>query len=200
MTITRRPLLFLPILAAAGCSVLPNRPYVETRRYPLSPRREGAPARAGRRVLMVRGMRAGPGMDVRGLRRLRADGTQVTDFYAEWVALPAEAAEDALRQWLVASRLFQAVVVQGTRARADLVLETELTLLQAEPERGTARAALSALLLADGPQGGTRVLAQIPLEGTAPLAGDGADAVAAACQAALGAAFAQLEAALARFA
>lgn len=199
MILPRRSLILMP-LAASACSVLPNRPYSETRRYPLAPRRDGPPRRAGRRVLMVRSMRAGPGMDVRGLRTLRADGTTTADFYAEWVALPAEAVEDALRQWLVASRLFQAVVAQGTRAHADLVLEPELTLLQAEPERGFARAALSAVLLADGATGGTRVVGQLAAEGTAPLQGTGADAVAAASQAALGAAFAQLESQLARYA
>ena len=199
MTMLRRPFLILPLLAAA-CSVLPDRPYVETRRFPLAPRREGPPPRAGRKVLMVRVMRAGPGMDVRGLRTLRPDGTQTVDFHAEWIAPPAEAAEDALRQWLIASRMFSAVVSQGTRAHADLVLETELTALQAEPQRGIARASLSALVLADAPQGGTRVLAQLPIEGTAPFAGGGSEAVASACQAALGAALAQLETALARFA
>ena len=199
MMTSRRLILTLPLLGAA-CSVLPDRPYVETRRFPLAPQRQGARRRGGRRVVMVRGMRPGPGMDVRGLRTLRADGTTATDFYAEWVALPAEAAEEALRQWLVASGLFSAVVTQGTRARADLVLETELLLLQAEPARGVARAVVSLLVLADGPEGGTRVLAQVPVEGTAPMTGTNADAVAAACQAALGAAFARIEAALARFA
>jgi len=72
--------------------------------------------------------------------------------------------------------------------------------LQAEPARGVARATLSALLLADAPQGGTRVLAQVPIEGTAPLNGSDADAVARASEAALGAAFRQLEQALTRFA
>lgn len=199
MTLPRRSLILLP-LAGAACSVLPNRPFVETRRYPLLPRREGPPRRTGRQVLMLRSMRAGPGMDARGLRTLRPDGTSTTDFYAEWVALPAEAAEEALRQWLIASRLFQAVIAPGSRARAERVLEPELTVLQAEPARGIARAALSAVLLTDGAGGGTRVLAQIPVEGTAPLQGSGADAVAAACQAALGAAFTQLEAALVRYA
>lgn len=199
MTAPRRLALLLPLIGAA-CSVLPNRPYVETLRFPLAPRRQGPPRRGRGRVLMVRVMRAGPGMDVRGLRTLRADGTQAVDFYAEWIAPPAEAAEEALRQWLIASRLFSAVVAQGTRARADLVLETELTALQAEPQRGAARAGLSALVLADAPQGGTRVLGQQAIEGSAPFAGGGAEAVASSCQAALGAALAQLETLLARFA
>lgn len=199
MTMLRRSLLTLPLMVAA-CSVLPDRPYLETQRFPLAPRREGPPRRGRGRVLMVRVVRAGPGMDRRGLKTLRADGTQAVDFYAEWIAPPAEAAEEAMRQWLIASRLFSGVTAQGSRAHADLVLEAELTTLQAEPARERAVAALSALVLADAPQGGTRVLAQQVIRGTAPLAGTDAAAVAAACQAALGDALGQLEALLARYA
>ncbi len=199
MTVPRRLLLALLPLGS-GCGVL-DRPYVETLRFPLAPERRGSPpARGGRRVLQLRLMRAGPGLDSRGLRTLRADGTVATNFYAEWIALPAEAAEEALRRWLIASRRFAAVVAQGTRARVDLVLETELTALQAEPARGIARATIAALLLSDAEGGGTRVLGQWPIEGTAPLADDSAAAVALACQAALGAALAALEAALTRYA
>src|SRR3712207_7059154 len=45
----------------------------------------------------------------------------------EWVAPPAELVEEALRRWLTGSGLFSAVTVPGSRARSDLVLETELT-------------------------------------------------------------------------
>ena len=66
----RRTLLIAPLLGA--CSVLPDRPYVETRRFPLEPRRS-APPRSGRarRSLLVRTIRPGAGMEARNLRTIR---------------------------------------------------------------------------------------------------------------------------------
>ena len=195
----RRALLFAPALLA-GCSVLPERPYIETLRFPLTPERLPPPA-AGRprRVLLVRMMRAAPGLDVRGLRSIRRDGTEAVEFYAEWVAPPAEAAEDALRRWLAASLRFLAVVAPGTRARVDLVLESELTALVADLRRNEARAGLSVVLLREGGLSSDVVL-QRAITGRAPLAGEQPAQMAAAMVAALGAALADLEAALAPYA
>jgi ABC-type uncharacterized transport system auxiliary subunit len=195
----RRALLFTPALLA-GCSVLPDRPYIETLRFPLNPERPPPPA-AGRprRVLLVRMMRAAPGLDVRGLRSIRRDGTEAVEFYAEWVAPPAEAAEDALRRWLAASLRFVAVVAPGTRARVDLVLESELTTLVADLRRGEARAGLSAVLLREGGLSSDVVL-QRAITGRARLAGEQPAQMAAGMVAALGAALAELEAALAPYA
>lgn len=204
---------------AAGCSVLPERPYVETRRFTLLPRRPGgaaaAPPRqggAGRKVLMLRLVRAAPGLEQRGLRTLRPDGSVQVDFYNEWAAPPAELAEEAIRRWLSESGLFSAVTSPGSRAEADLVLEIELTALQAELRAGgagIARAELSGVLL--DRQG--RVLAQLTPRGEAGLPrggaagggwnGDGSpppEAVATATESALGGALAVLERRLARFA
>ncbi len=51
---TRRLMLIAPF-ALAACSVLPDRPYVETRRFPLEPRRDAPPRTGrGRRTLLVR--------------------------------------------------------------------------------------------------------------------------------------------------
>ena len=58
----RRDLVLL--LALPACSVLPDRPYIETQRFPLEPRRPvGQPRRSGRETVLVREMRAGPGLD-----------------------------------------------------------------------------------------------------------------------------------------
>jgi cholesterol transport system auxiliary component len=195
----RRLLLAAPALVA-GCSVLPERPYVETLRFPLNPERPAGAARGqGRRVLLVRLMRAAPGQQVRGLRSLRRDGTEAVEFYAEWVAPPAEAAEDALRRWLAASLRFAAVVAPGTRARTDLVLEAELTALVADLRTGEARAGLSVVLLREGALSSDVVL-QRAITGRAPLAGEQPAQMAAGMVTALGAALAELEAALAPYA
>jgi ABC-type uncharacterized transport system auxiliary subunit len=204
----RRAVLLLPLLA--GCSVLPNRPYQETQRFSLSPERPGRatpPRNALPRnapVLLVRSLRATPGLEGRGLRSLGADGQVTTAYWQEWVAPPADAAEEALRRWLLASGRFAAVTLPGSRLRPDLVLEGELIRLQAEPAARRATAALSILLLAEaqaGP-GEARILAQFTAEGSAPLP-SGLDPrapgpeAAAALSAAFGEALARVEEGLA---
>lgn len=199
--IARRLLIALPLLA--GCSLLSERPYVEIRRFPLEPRRD-APPHTGRarRTLLVRSLRAGAGMETRSLRMIRPDGTEFLDFYAEWAAPPAEAAEQALRRWLLDSRLFAAILAPGSSVAPDLVLEGELSRLAAVQRSGMAEAELT-LVLADERQGG-RLLAQLVSRGTAPLASGTAQPTpgqaAEAMSAALGHALAALERALARFA
>jgi len=201
MPFLRRAVLLLPALAGASCTAL-NRPYREVQRYALAPerpRREPPPKRGP--VLLLRSVRAAPGMDARGLRILGAGGQVDTEFYNEWAAPPVEAVEEAMRQWLAASGLFAAVVSPGSRLRAGLVLEAELLRLQAEPRNGLARAGLAALLL-DEPRDGAqaRILGQFTPEGTAPLAGGArrddkvpAGEAAAAMREALAAALAALE-------
>ena len=192
----RRTLLAtLATLPLAACSVLPDRPFIETQRFPLMPRRPAGGRRNGRDILLVRDMRAGPGLDVRGLRSIRPDGTLTTAPYAEWAALPAEAAEAALREWLRDSGLFAAVAAPGSRANHTLVLETELLALEQDGP-GSARAAISALLLVDSTLGNNRVLAQTVARGAAAVAGPGQAAAAAGMVAALGQALGALEAEL----
>lgn len=193
----RRMMLALPAcLVLPACSVLPDRPYIETQRYPLAPRRPTGARRTGREILLIRDMRAGPGMDMRGLRGIRADGTLTTAPYAEWAALPAEAAEAALRAWLLESGLFGAVAAPGSRLTHTLVLETELLSLEQDTP-GSARASLSALLLVDSTLGNNRVLGQVVAHGAAPVNGPGSASAAAGMVAALGAALGELESALA---
>jgi len=197
----RRTLLIAPLLAA--CSVLPDRPFVETRRFPLDPRRSGA-ARTGRarRTLLVRTIRAGAGMETRNLRTIRPDGTESLDFYAEWAAPPAEAAEQALRRWLLDSRLFSAILAPGSRLTPDFVMEGELTRLAAMQSEGVARAELTLLLIDE--RRGSRLVGQLVSSGTAPLASGTAaptaEQAAEAMTAALGNALGSLEQALLRYA
>ena len=197
----RRTLLIAPLLGA--CSVLPDRPYVETLRFPLEPRRS-APPRSGRarRSLLVRTLRPGAGMDARNLRTIRPDGTESLDFYAEWAAPPTEAAEGALRRWLVESRLFSAILTPGSRVAPDFVMEGELTRLAAVQAEGIARAELTLLLVDE--RNASRLVGQMVSAGTAPLPGGTAaptpEQAAEAMTAALGNALASLEQALARYA
>ena len=59
-------------------------------------------------------------METRNLRTIRPDGTESLDFYAEWAAPPAEAAEQSLRRWLIDSRLFAAILAPGSARDARL--------------------------------------------------------------------------------
>lgn len=189
---TRRLFLALPLLGAA-CSVLPDRPFIDSQRFTLDPRRAGPPGARTRHALLLRTMRAAPGLEARGLRRLRADGSMAVAPYEEWLAPPADLAELALRQWLVASGRFTAVTAPGSRLATSLILETELLVLQTSPD--FAETSLSALLLTQGaglkeprPLGQTTVNARVSLERAAPAA-----AQAAGMQAALGRALADVE-------
>ncbi len=192
----RRLILGVPLglpLLGAGCSVLPDRPFIEARRFPLEPRREGPPGGRARHALLLRTMRAAPGMEARGLRRLRADGSLEVAPYEEWLAPPSEMAESALRQWLAASGRFTAVTAPGSRLATFLILEPELLVLQMEG--AVARAAVAALLLgrAEGP-GEPVPRGQIVLEARiSGPPGQNAAAQAQAMQAALGQTFADLE-------
>lgn len=197
-----RAMALLAALGPAGCSVLPDRPYREVQRYLLRPRRprQEPPAGSGAPVLLVRSMRAAPGLDQRGLRTLGSDGRVEYGYWDEWAAPPAEAAEEALRRWMGDSGLFAAVVAPGSRLAPDVVMEAELTRLEAVPAEGVARAGLSVLVLSDAaanPLGPARILGQFLAEGSAPLPARGAGpapaAAAAAMEAALGDALAALE-------
>src|ERR687894_769982 len=91
----RRSLLLAPaVLGAGACSVLPSRPYQEVQRYALAPERprREPPARRGP-VLLLRSVRAAPGMDNRGLRIVGAGGQVNTEFYNEWAVPPVELVE-----------------------------------------------------------------------------------------------------------
>lgn len=167
---SRRTLLALPLLLA-GCGGLAERPYEERRQWPIAvPRPTSLPPRAGGKVLEVRSLRAGPGMDARGLQELQSDGSLRSGFYEEWTVPPVQGVEEALRAWLLASGRFGAVVAPGSRVTPDLVLEGELTALLSVPGAGVGRTALSVVLL-DGKATPARVLTQRRVEADATLAG-----------------------------
>ena len=169
----------------AGCSVLPVRPYVDRRDWPLDVRRPvSLPAAPGGKVLLVRTLRAAPGLEARGLQVLQPDGSIRTDFYEEWSVPPADAVEDVLRRWLQASGLFSAVLAPGSRLRADLALEGELQSLLARPADRVSRVSLGLVLLDLRPSP-AHVLLQAELAATAPLASNDPPLVAHAGQAAV---------------
>jgi cholesterol transport system auxiliary component len=147
-------------IALAGCSVLPQTPYVQQRTWPLDVRRPSVVPRKQRGyVLLVRNIRAAPGLEDRGLQWLQRDGSVHVDFYEQWAVPPAQAMENNLRQWLADSGLFAAVVAPGSRLNADFVLEGELDSFIAAPSGGVAEVAL-ALVLLDQRRGSTKVLLQ----------------------------------------
>ncbi len=190
----RRRLLLTAAGSLAGCSVLPTRPYVEKREWPLDVRRPASlPPDPGGKVLLVRTLRAAPGLEARGLQVLQGDGSVRTDFYEEWSVPPADAVEDVLRRWLAASGLFSAVLAPGSRLRADLALEGELLSLIARPAERVSRASLGLVLLDLRPSP-VRVLLQAETAATAPLQGSDPPAVARAGQLALATAMGQVEA------
>ena len=120
---------------------------MEKRSWPLDVRRTVTlPPRPGGKALLVRTLRAAPGLEARGLQIVQNDGSIRTDFYEEWSVPPADAVEDVLRRWLAASGLFSAVLAPGSRARADLALEGELQSLLAMPAQGSSVAALGLVL------------------------------------------------------
>lgn len=190
----RRRILLAAPLALAGCSL--ERPYAERRQWPLVARRARVErARPGAPVLLVRGLRAGPGLEVRGLQSLQADGSIRTEFYEEWAAPPAQAVEEAVRGWMADSGLFSAVIAPGSRVEPDQVMEGELTGLWTIPATRQAHAAVGVTVLAQR-AATTRVVLQRRFVAEAPMAGTSAREAVEAQTAALASVLAQIEAAL----
>lgn len=181
-------------VALGGCSILPTRPYLEKREWPLDARRPvSLPPDPRGRVLLVRTLRAAPGLEARGLQALQADGSVRSDFYEEWSVPPADAVEDVMRRWLAACGRFSAVLAPGSRLRADLALEGELLAVLARPAERLSRVSLGFVVLDLRPSP-VRVLTQTEVSGTAPIDGSGPPVIAHAGQDALAAMMQQLEA------
>jgi len=181
----RRRRLLVAAAALGGCSVLPQAPYVQRRDWPLEVRRDAAlPARPRGRVLLVRTVRAAPGLEVRGLQWLQQDGSVHIDFYEQWAVPPAQAVEDDLRRWLADAGLFSAVVAPGSRLNPDFVLEGELNSFMADIGANVARVAL-ALVLLDQRATPTKVFLQKTESATVRLTGTEPPAIAAGLKAAL---------------
>ncbi|HEX3349426.1 MAG TPA: ABC-type transport auxiliary lipoprotein family protein [Acetobacteraceae bacterium] len=139
----RRRLVLAAPVVLAGCG-LSERPYLERRQWPLTiPNPDPRPAPVRGKVLLMRSIGAGPGVEARGLQTIESDGSIRTSFYEEWAVPPAEGVEDALRRWLADSGLFAAVTAPGSRLPADLTLEGELDALWTDMARREARASLA---------------------------------------------------------
>jgi|tagenome__1003787_1003787.scaffolds.fasta_scaffold20300282_1 ABC-type uncharacterized transport system auxiliary subunit len=172
-------------LSLAGCSLLPQTPYVQQRAWPLDVERSAvAPHKARGRVLLVRSVRAAPGLQDRGLQWLQRDGSVHVDYYEQWAVPPAQAVENDLRQWLMDSGLFAAVVAPGSRLNADYVIEGELETFIADPNAGLVHVSL-ALVLLDQRQGSTKVLLQRTESADVKLSASDAPAIAEAMRAAI---------------
>ncbi|MBU6498874.1 MAG: membrane integrity-associated transporter subunit PqiC [Rhodospirillales bacterium] len=190
----KRRLVLAAPLALAGCG-LSSRPYAEKRQWPLVVARPAAlPPRPHGRVLELRTLRAGPGLESRGLQTVQADGSIRTAFYEEWIAAPAELVEDQLRRWLAASGLFAAVVSPGSRALPDWAMEGELTALWAATPPLPARAAIGLTVV--GARGAAPVVLQQRFVATRAQTAPGSQAAVAAQEAALAEVFTAIEAAL----
>ena len=172
----RRRLLLASGAALAGCSVLPREPYLQRRSWPLAARRpEALPPDPRGRVLLVRELQAGPGLESNGLQWLQPDGSVHVDFYEQWAVPPAEAVGDDVRRWLADAGLFRAVLAPGSRLNADFVVEGELEALIADLGDNRARVALALVLLDQRPSPIKVLLqkterAEVPLTGTDPPA------------------------------
>ena len=194
----KRRALIAAAASLAGCSVLPARPYLVKRDWPLEVVRPvSLPPRPGGKTLLVRSLRAAPGLEQRGLQIVQDDTSIHVDFYEEWSVPPADAVEDALRRWLAVSGLFAAILAPGSRATADYALEGELLSLLAIPAQNREQASLNVVLLDLRPMP-VRVLLQADEMADAPLATASPQAIAVAGRAALTQLLTKVEAAIAR--
>jgi cholesterol transport system auxiliary component len=185
-------------VSLAGCSLLPQAPYVQQRAWPLDVERSStAPRKARGRVLLVRSVRAAPGLEDRSLRWLQPDGSVHADYYEQWAVPPAQAVENDLRQWLSDSGLFAAVVAPGSRLNADYVLEGELQTFIADPNADVVHVAL-ALVLLDQRQGSAKVLLQRTESADVKLSASDPPAIAVAMRAAIAEVLRQTEADVAK--
>ncbi|MGC1408281.1 MAG: ABC-type transport auxiliary lipoprotein family protein [Acetobacteraceae bacterium] len=181
----RRRWVLVGVTSLTGCSLLPQTPYLQRRDWPLDVHRPSVePRNQHGRVLLLRSVRSGPGLEARGMQWLQRDGSLHVDFYEQWAVPPAQAVENDLRQWLADSGRFSAVVAPGSRLNAGFVLEGELDAFVADLKTGMARVAL-ALVLIDQRQGATTVLLQRTVTAEVRLAGDEPPAIADAMKAAI---------------
>jgi cholesterol transport system auxiliary component len=181
----KRRVFLLAATALGGCSLLPSSNYLQRRDWPLNVQRDTTlPAPPHGKILLVRAIRAAPGLDVRGMQWLERDGSVHVDFYEQWSVPPAQALEDDLRQWLSGAGLFSAVVAPGSRLDADYVIEGELQTFIADLYAGVARISVAFVLLDQHPSPIKAVL-QRTESAEARLAGTDPPAIASAMKAAI---------------
>ncbi len=180
-------------VALGGCSILPQRPYVERRDWPLDVRRPAIlPPNPRGLVLLIRTLRAAPGMEAQGLQTIQTDGSVQTAYYERWSVPPVDGVEEQLRRWLAASGLFAGVLPTGSRAHADIALEGDLLSLIAAPAQGESRAAMGIVLI-DLRPAQPHLLLQAEETAAAPLAGTDAPEVAQSGRQAVAALLDQIE-------
>lgn len=195
----RRRVLLAGVLAVSGCG-LSERPYAEKREWPLAVSRTPVlPPRARGRTLLVRDVRAAPGLEARGLQTLQPDGSLRIDFYEEWAVPPAEAVGSDLRQWMADCGLFAAVIAPGSRLAAGFVLEGTLTALLADRAKGVVRAALTLVLIDQRPSP-ARILMQRSFTSDRPLKSPDPAVIVQVLRACLQDVLGQVEAAIGRYA
>jgi len=143
----RRSVLLTPLALACCGSLIPERPYLARRQWPL--RLEGSepdvPVHAGP-VLLVRAVVPAPGLSGRGLMVVHKDGSVEQSLYEQWLVPPAEALEEGLRRQLQASGLFGAVVAPGSRLPPDFILESELDAFWVDTRDNRAHVSLGIVL------------------------------------------------------
>jgi ABC-type uncharacterized transport system auxiliary subunit len=197
----RRFLVGAP-LALAGCSVLPRQKYIAQVNWPLDPPPPAPrPANPNGPVLLVRDLLAAPGLDDQGVQTLLPNGSLDIGYYNRWAVPPANAATQALANWLLASGQFSAVISPGSRLTATLVLEGELTEFLADESAGHAIAVLTLIVISNSGSIAvqSRPLAQSRITGQAPLTGTDAASTVAALRAALADALGQAVALVSRY-
>jgi hypothetical protein len=151
-----------------GCG-LAERPFLAQRRWPLQLQRPVIlPLLPGGKIIEMRAIVAGPGLESDALQSLQPDGSLLQQSYERWVVPPADGVGGSLRLWLAQSGRFGGVVDQGSRAHADVALEAELTVLLCDLRTQAAQATMS-LAAIDLRQPARTVLLQIVLTGTAKL-------------------------------
>jgi cholesterol transport system auxiliary component len=195
----RRLIVAAPVLLAGCASILPKQKYIPTVSWPLNPQPPNSlPANEAGKVLLLRGLDAGPGMSSQGIQTLQPDGSVSSSYYNQWAVAPADAAAEVLGNWLTASGAFSAVISPGSRLTANLIVEGEFSELLSDVGAGKAKAVLT-LVVIQSLGGNTRPLAQQRIVGTAPLAGTDYAAQVAAQSAALANAMQQAVGLITRF-
>ena len=198
--VTGRRIVLGGVAALAGCSLLPQPAPVQRVSWPLAVSPPNPlPTRRRGKVLMVRDLSSGPGLDQLGLQWLNANGSLHLDFYNAWSVPPAQALSDDMRRWLAGSGLFAAVVGPDSPVTGDLALGGELTTFVGVPSLLEGRAAAS-IVLQDTRANPARVLTQRTVSGTARMPTPTPAGVAAALQAATVDLLRHTEADLARYA
>jgi cholesterol transport system auxiliary component len=195
----RRIMLAAPVLLAGCASILPKQKYIPRVSWPLNPDPpQNLPANPAGKIVLLRGLDAGPGMSDPSIQTLNADGSLTTSYYNQWAVAPADAASEVLQTWLTASGVFSAVISPGSRLAANLIVEGELTELVSDVPKNQARAVLT-LVVIQNLGGNTRPLAQQRITGTAPLTGTEYGAQVSAQSAALASAVQQAVSLVTRF-